>query len=926
VAAFAHPTAVERYAASHAVRPPVRDAVRAALAPLRATVWSPDQEPGAKLDSPVRAAMEHRFGTDFAQIRVHSSESAQASARAFGAAAYTVGRHIVSGPGIDFGRTAPGRYSLAHELAHVVQQRRSGPAGGSAAEADAERAAETVTDGRDEQVNVRGATAFAIACQSVDDYERRRRQSGPPRQYETALRTARDTGNWQDAADALNGFNREDMQLRLADLSEAEVGYLHQGALDNPGVGPLSAVALETAPGHPRVSSAAPPAAPLHSLSPLETPDTFRQHVRTVSAQRLVDNIHNLDQWRTFLDREISPDHLMEQTLAMQARDLRAAAAAGGLQTMALFGLWSNTNNPGLRDIDEHQIHGEWRACTGCHMTSHALALAPQDTRSWQSPNRQLAALDPHPSPSPTARPAASAGRAYGGGGASDGSTEIDARLARIAPYLQALGPDGYRVLPAGEFARDRTPLELRQAVDRSIAQRMSDYHTLSLRISSGEIDYRELRPIIDDLLPSAPRDVRATIAAELREFDEQHARAELWARVAGVALLLLAVFPPTSLFAIGVGVAAGSTLALTGHARYSRGRDLQLAEGANDVVDSALQLQAGGMVVSGVMDMASGALAIAGSIAGLRARIQSEGRVAALVVDAGRTVTRGEYTVTFAADGQSFVVTSNRYPGCFVMVDADGATAFRILNGRPVRVGSMPWAASPVEGPAAAAETVAPQHQLPAGQPLTVPVERQLPAGEPTTGARARQLEAGRLPTPRERLTAQRVAQADAARQTQISEGIERVDRELVAGTHSRRFSAEERAWLNASRRHKEIAFDPDIGTYRVTEARQAMAAEETGVLSGPVVRSTVAGTDIMDGAGKSWSFKGTGPSSTVESTADLVAGEALAGRPCVADLRAMSMRDQAAVRTMLVQRLAGHSHLEIRFLPRHVDRILAQ
>jgi hypothetical protein len=205
-----------------------------------------------------------------------------------------------------------------------------------------------------------------------------------------------------------------------------------------------------------------------------------------------------------------------------------------------------------------------------------------------------------------------------------------------------------------------------------------------------------------------------------------------------------------------------------------------------------------------------------------------------------------------------------------------------------------------------AAKSATGPERQLPPGEPTTIPPERQLPR-----------------PSARTRQDARRAAQAEQARAAEIREGIEQVDRELAAGTHGRRFSQEELDWLNANPRHKEIAYDPDIGSYRVSEARQAIACEEAGVLRGPVGRSTQPGTDVLDGAGVAWSLKGTGPSATVESTVDLLVGDAVAGRPCIGDLRGMGMREQAAVRTMVVDRLAGSSHPEIRFLPSGVERI---
>ena len=82
-------------------------------------------EGGRPLDPRVRARMERRFGRDLDGVRVHTSEAATRSADQVDAAAYTVGRHVVFGPGRYDTGTGPGLRLLAHELAHVVQ-----PAGG----------------------------------------------------------------------------------------------------------------------------------------------------------------------------------------------------------------------------------------------------------------------------------------------------------------------------------------------------------------------------------------------------------------------------------------------------------------------------------------------------------------------------------------------------------------------------------------------------------------------------------------------------------------------------------------------------------------------------------------------------------------------------------------------------------------------------
>jgi len=66
--------------------------------------------------------MEPRFGRDFGRVRVHDDARADASARALGARAFTVGESIVFGAGEHAPATAAGQRLLAHELTHVVQQ------------------------------------------------------------------------------------------------------------------------------------------------------------------------------------------------------------------------------------------------------------------------------------------------------------------------------------------------------------------------------------------------------------------------------------------------------------------------------------------------------------------------------------------------------------------------------------------------------------------------------------------------------------------------------------------------------------------------------------------------------------------------------------------------------------------------------------
>jgi len=82
---------------------------------------------GQPLDPPTRGFMEHHIGHNFADVRIHDSVAAAASARSLGSRAYTLGSDIVMGEGEYKPQTSDGRRLLAHELTHVVQQGHASP-------------------------------------------------------------------------------------------------------------------------------------------------------------------------------------------------------------------------------------------------------------------------------------------------------------------------------------------------------------------------------------------------------------------------------------------------------------------------------------------------------------------------------------------------------------------------------------------------------------------------------------------------------------------------------------------------------------------------------------------------------------------------------------------------------------------------------
>jgi hypothetical protein len=144
------------------------------------------REGGKPLAPGVRRAMEARLGHSFADVRVHSDGSAAGEARAIGARAFTVGRDVVFGAGQFALGTARGWALLAHELAHVVQQRGVEEGDPVRAEGEAKDAGRTIATGR--AFSPRTRTGLHLALQEEGEADV---QTAEPAAAETALRAER---------------------------------------------------------------------------------------------------------------------------------------------------------------------------------------------------------------------------------------------------------------------------------------------------------------------------------------------------------------------------------------------------------------------------------------------------------------------------------------------------------------------------------------------------------------------------------------------------------------------------------------------------------------------------------------------------------------------------------------------------------------
>jgi Domain of unknown function (DUF4157) len=109
---------------------------------------------GSALDAGVRGRVAAALGDDLADVRVHADEHADHLSRAVAARAFTTGADVFFARGEYRPGTAAGDQLLAHELAHVVQQR-GAPASGpltvtdpaGALEAEAEAVADDLAGG-----------------------------------------------------------------------------------------------------------------------------------------------------------------------------------------------------------------------------------------------------------------------------------------------------------------------------------------------------------------------------------------------------------------------------------------------------------------------------------------------------------------------------------------------------------------------------------------------------------------------------------------------------------------------------------------------------------------------------------------------------------------------------------------------------------
>jgi Domain of unknown function (DUF4157) len=198
--------------------------------------------PGTELPTSVRQNMESRFDADFSNVRVHSDRHAAEAANALDARAFTIGQHIAFERDQYAPTTTEGQRLLAHELAHVMQQR--GASGSRASfkrdagdEREADRAADRAIRGLAAQAGRRSQSGLRIQADDergdkggADDAQKAAAQKPAGARVTFVLR-APDDAYTRDVTDYAQNTLKEKV-VEVDNLQEA-VEYLNNYARTN---------------------------------------------------------------------------------------------------------------------------------------------------------------------------------------------------------------------------------------------------------------------------------------------------------------------------------------------------------------------------------------------------------------------------------------------------------------------------------------------------------------------------------------------------------------------------------------------------------------------------------------------------------------------------------------------------------------------
>ncbi|MFF4346163.1 DUF4157 domain-containing protein [Streptomyces sp. NPDC001530] len=296
---------------------------------------------GRPLEAHTRSHMESHFGHDFTQVRVHTDERAAAAARALHATAYTVGPDIAFAAGTYRPETPGGRRLIAHELAHVIQQRNARTVGAGIRVTTTDDPAEREARGRE---TGRPVALSAVSELLVCRQDAGIRDAGPPgaRTGTSAEEIAQGIERLLSTPSEVAGTGDFPAAFReLAALPEEQLMDVLHGLWKSAQLSPLlEAMGAAPANESPRLEAALRVSLLMYGPADQFTPEQYQQ---TADA----------------LDRT-SPslrEHLLDMMLSVRT-GVTMAVAAEGLAT--LMSMSAPELNPGLAGVRGAVAPGPW--------------------------------------------------------------------------------------------------------------------------------------------------------------------------------------------------------------------------------------------------------------------------------------------------------------------------------------------------------------------------------------------------------------------------------------------------------------------------------------------------------------------------------------------------------------------------------------
>ena len=575
--------------------------------------------PGVPLPPAVRGFFESRFGRSLAGIGIHTGPDAERAAERAGARAFAYGSSIVFNRSEYAPQSREGRQLLAHELTHSIQQLESG-------------AGPVIQRGpkkeEPQQQKVTGVTVYCTDDPFSDSYIVFHTPSKdytytlsdctvPAGSYETTVSVEGAKVHW-DFGDKVDGGQEYEFGFKL-----------------NPGEQNPATLFKKQTKVHIDVLKKtifAPPKEQEEEKPENTVADhvaAFKRLVKAAGQARMAANRSALADWRAFLEKQLKPEQVERIAYAQDVQDLQVTAVQEGGQALSAYDEAVTSKNPLRREKAQGQVRGFYRACTGCHLDVLATQLERetpsylQTGREWEAPvdilNDYAAAEQKSPTPRPTfSKPLKGEGMPPEfriNNPALPGATSASASLTKIQPFLLVLGPKYYDVIPDDLLVTHPEPAAVLAEIVQDIEARRARYALFSNKIGEPDFDYLTLRPIVRELLPLQDEAVQKAI-------EEEIAIAEDWERVKSVlmfgitiALLLLAIFPPTS--AIGIAGVTALEAGMGAYAIYSglqsieEGYTLSLGKGARDVLDPEQQEAANQLMVMGAITAVVGALGL---------------------------------------------------------------------------------------------------------------------------------------------------------------------------------------------------------------------------------------------------------------------------------------------------------------------------